>query len=41
MLLKRDDTTKVGIRAKQKKAGWSHAYLRHLLTQGLPDFAGN
>lgn len=41
MLLKRDETTKVGIRARQKKAGWSHAYLSHLLTRGLPDSEGN
>ena len=40
MLLKRVETTKVGIRARQKKAGWSHACLSDILTRGLPDSSG-
>ena len=30
-LLKRDTTTKAGIKARRLKAGWDHAYLRQLL----------
>jgi predicted transposase YbfD/YdcC len=36
MLIRRDQSTKVGARGKQKKAGWNHDYLAHLLTRGLP-----
>ena len=36
MLIRRDQSTKVGARAKQKKAGWDHDFLLHLLTRGMP-----
>jgi hypothetical protein len=32
-LLGQDKATKVGIRAKRKKAGWDDAYLIKILTQ--------
>lgn len=31
-LLQRDTTTKAGIKARRLRAGWDHAYLRHLLS---------
>lgn len=34
-LLKQDTTSKRGIAAKRKKAGWSNSYLLHLLTLGI------
>lgn len=34
-LLKRDTTSKKGIAAKRKKAGWDDAYLLHLLSLGI------
>ncbi len=36
MLLKRDTTSKRGVRAKQKNAGWDHDFLLHVITCGMP-----
>lgn len=33
-LLRQDQTIKVGLKAKRKRAGWDHDYLLHLLSQG-------
>jgi hypothetical protein len=32
-LLRQDQSVKVGIAAKQKRAGWDHAYLLKILSQ--------